>query len=123
MDVSFNNGLSGISRVRDDFDEKDFPKDKSSFKPSGESIAAHFWKALDMGRTFQNRERKYALSLSEKSQALSPDEHHMMVNMALNVLEKHRNEGPEIQAALNVLKESKELLEYLMITRNVLVAG
>ncbi len=123
MDVSFNNGLSGISRVRGDSGQRDFPKDKSSFKPSGESIRAHFWKALDMGRTFQNRERKYALSLSEKTQALSPDEHHMMVNMALKVLEKHLDQGPEIQEALSVLKESKELLEYLMITRNVLVAG
>jgi hypothetical protein len=123
MDVSFKSGLSSISFVNSDFIDKDFPKDKSSFKPSGENIAAHFWKALDMGRTFQNRERKYALSLSEKALPLSPEEHHMMTDMALKVLGKHINEWPEAKAALAVLKESKELQESLMMSRNVLVAG
>ncbi|KEQ18880.1 type III secretion apparatus assembly protein SctX [Endozoicomonas numazuensis] len=123
MDVSFKSGLSGISFVNSDFIDKDFPKDKSSFKPSGDSISAHFWKALEMGRTFQNREKKYALSLTEKSPSLSPDEHHMMRDMALSLLSKKAEEWPEVKAALDVLKESKELQEYLTMTRNVLVAG
>lgn len=123
MDVSFKNGLSGISFVNNDFIDKDFPKDKSSFKPSGKSIAAHFWKALEMGRTFQDREKKFALNLTEKAPSLSPDEHNMMTDMALSLLRKHAEEWPEAKAALAVLKESKELQEYLTMTRNVLVAG
>lgn len=123
MDVSFKSGLSGISFVDSTMVDKDFPKDKSTFKPSGESISAHFWKALEMGRTFQNREKRFALSTNELQQTLTPEEHHMMTDMALNVLNQHINEGPEIKKALDVLKESKELQEYLMMTRNVLVAG
>ena len=83
MDVSFNSGLSSISRVANDIVDRDFPKDKSSFKPSGESITAHFWQALEMGRTFQNREKRFAMNLESSSQSLSPEEHHMMTNMAL----------------------------------------
>ena len=123
MDVSFNNGLSSISRVASEMVDKDFPKDKSSFKPSGESITAHFWKALEMGRTFQNREKNFAMSVKSSSLSLSPDEHHMMTNMALSIFEKHKDEGPEYQKALEVLQESKELQEMLMMSRNILIAG
>ncbi|WOG29335.1 hypothetical protein [Endozoicomonas sp. 8E] len=123
MDVSFKNGLSGISFVNNDFIDKDFPKDKSSFKPSGEGISAQLWKALELGRNYQNREKKYALGLTEKAPSLSPDEHHMMTDMAMSLLSKHAEEWPEAKAALAILKESKELQEYLTMTRNVLVAG
>ena len=123
MDVSFNSGLSGISRVAADVVDKDFPKDKSSFKPSGESITAHFWQALEMGRTFQNREKRFAMNVDSSSLALSPDEHHMMTNLALKIFEQHKNEGPEYQKALEVLQESRELQEMLMMSRNILVAG
>ena len=123
MDVSFRSGLSGISRVSADAIDKDFPKDKSSFKPSGDNITAHFWQALEMGKNFHSREKRFALTINEHDPALSPDEHHMMTDMALKVLNQHINDGPEIKKALAVLKESKELQEYLMMTRNVLVAG
>ncbi|WP_422134860.1 hypothetical protein [Endozoicomonas sp. ALD040] len=123
MDVSFKNGLSGISFINNDFIDKDFPKNKSSFKPSGKGISAELWKALELGRNYQNREKKYALGLTEKTPSLSPDEHHMMTDMAMSLLSKHAEEWPEAKAALAVLKESKELQEYLTMTRNVLVAG
>ena len=123
MDVSFNSGLSGISRVAADAVDKDFPKDKSSFKPSGESIPAHFWTALEMSRTFQNREKRFAMNVDSSSLSLTPDEHHMMTNLALAIFEKHKNESPEFQKALDVLQESKELQEMLMMSRNILVAG
>ena len=123
MDVSFNSGLSGISRIGSDVLDQNYPRDNSSFKPSGDSITAHFWEALDMGKTFQSREKRFAISINEQEPSLSPDEHHMMTDMALNILEKHINVGPEIKKALEVLQESKELQKYLMMTRNVLVAG
>ncbi|AMO57823.1 hypothetical protein GZ77_12955 [Endozoicomonas montiporae] len=123
MDVSFNSGLSSISRVADDVVDKDFPKDKSSFKPSGEGITAYFWTALEMGRTFQNREKRFAMSVDSSKLSLSPDEHHMMTNMALAIFEKHKDESPKYQKALDVLKESRELQEMLMMSRNILVAG
>lgn len=122
MDISFNSGLSSISRIAEDIVDKDFPKDKSSFKPSGESITAYFWQALEMGRTFQNREKRFAMNV-ESSQSLSPEEHHMMTSMALKILDQHKNKGPEISKALEVLQESRELQEYLMMSRNILVAG
>ena len=122
MDVSFNNGLSGISRVFADTVNEDFPKHKS-FKPSGESIPVHFWHALEMGRTFQHLEKKFATDVHSSSLSLSPDEHHMMTNMALSLFEKQKNEGVEYQNALEVLQESKELQEMLMMSRNILVAG
>ena len=123
MDVSFNNGLSGISRIAADTVDKDFPRDKSSFKPSGESITAHFWQALELGRTFQNREKRFAMNVESSSLSLSPEEHHMMTSMALKILEANKSKGPEIARALDVLQESRELQEYLMMGRNILVAG
>lgn len=123
MDVSFNSGLSSITRVSDDLVNKDFPKDKSSFKPSGESVTVHFWKALDMGRTFQNREKRFAMNIDSNAPSLSPDEHHMMTNMALKIFEQHKYESPEYRKALEVLQESKKLQELLMISRNILIAG
>ncbi|WP_252178946.1 hypothetical protein [Endozoicomonas sp. 4G] len=123
MDVSFKNGLSGISFVNSDFIDKDFPKDKSSFKPSGASVSAHFWKTLEFGRTYEDRQKTYALTLSENAPSLSPAEHNMMTDIALTLLSKHAEEWPEAKAALAVLKESKELQEYLTMTRNILVAG
>ena len=47
----------------------------------------------------------------------------MMTDMALSVLQRHENDGPEIKKALAVFKESKELQEFLLMSRNILLAG
>ena len=121
--ISFDAGISGVSRISSDIVDKDFPKSKSSLKPSGEHVPAHFWKVLDMNRTFENRELRFATNVSEKILALSPEEHHMMTDMAISVLDRHINDGPEIKPALAILQESKALQEELMMSRNVLLAG
>ena len=121
--ISFDNGITSVSRVNSALVDKDFPKSKASFKPSGENVIAHFWKALDMGKTFQNRELKFATNFSDQNITLSPEEHHMMTDMALSVLKRHASDGPEIKKALAVFEESKELQEFLMMNRNILLAG
>ena len=121
--ISFDSGITGVSRVNSALIDTDFPKSKASFKPSGENVIAHFWKALDMGKTFQNRELKFATNFAEQNNALSPEEHHMMTDMALTILQRHENEGPEIKKALAVFRESKELQEFLLMSRNILLAG
>ncbi len=121
--ISFDSGITGISRISKELVDKDFPKSKTSFKPSGKNVAAHFWKALEMGRTFQNREMRFAIQVPKHNQSLSPEEHHMMTDMALTIFNKHKNDGPEIKAALAVMEESKELQVHLMMSRNVLLAG
>ena len=121
--VSFTSGLSGISTVHQEQVDSDFPKNKSSFKPSGENVIAYTWRALEYGKTFENREMRFALSLTDDNQTWSPEEHNMMTRMALNELLQHVSEGPEIEQALNVLKESKDLQEALQMSRNVLHAA
>ncbi|WP_263322100.1 hypothetical protein [Endozoicomonas sp. Mp262] len=121
--ISFTHGLSGISTAQKDHIDQDFPKNKSDFKPSGENVIAYIWRALDFGKTFEHKEMRFALSFPGHNQAISPDEHNMMTHMALNVLQQYVDEGPEIQQALSVLKESKELQEALYMSRNVLHAA
>ncbi len=121
--VSFTNGLSGISTVRSELVDSDFPKSKSAFKPSGENVIAYTWRALDFGRTFEHREMRFALNLPDFGEPLSPVEHNAMTNMALDLLQQHIDKGPEIKNALAVLKESKDLQDALKISRNVLHAA
>ena len=121
--ISFDNGISSVSRTNSALIDKDFPKSKTSLKPTGKTVIAHFWKALDMGRSFQNRELRFATNIAGQNLSMTPEEHHMMTDMALSVLNRHVNDGPEIKQALAVLKESKELQEYLMMSRNILLAG
>lgn len=121
--ISFDSGITGVSRLNNTQIDKDFPKSKASFKPSGGNVIAHVWKALDMDRTFQSREFKFATSFVDQNQPLSPEEHHMMTDMALSVLKRHTNDGPEIKKALAVFEESKELQEFLLMSRNILLAG
>ncbi len=121
--ISFDNGISGVSRVSSEIIDKDFPKTKSSMKPSGEHVPAQFWKILEMNRTFANRELIFATNVAGKNLTLSPEEHHMMTDMAISVLSRHIKDGPEISPALAILQESKSLQEELMMSRNVLLAG
>ena len=121
--ISFDNGISSVSRISSDIVDQDFPKSKSSMKPSGEHVPAHFWKVLDMNRTFEHRELRFATNVAEKALSLTPEEHHMMTDMAISVLGRHVNDGPEIKSALAILEESKSLQEELMMSRNVLLAG
>lgn len=123
MAISFDTGISGVSRVNDALIDKDFPKSKAAFKPSGDNVTAHLWKELGMGRSFENRELKFATQIPGINYAPSPEEHHMMTDMALAILLRRAESDPAMKPAIAVLKESKELQEYLMMTRNILVAG
>ena len=121
--VSFTNGLSGISTVRSDLVDSDFPKSKSAFKPSGENVIAYTWQALDFDRTFEHREMRFALTLPDFGDPLTPVEHNAMTNRALELLEQHFDKGAEVKNAYDVLQESKELQNALKISRNVLHAA
>lgn len=121
--ISFVNGLSGISTLQKELIDNDFPKFKSAFKPSGDNVVAYTWRALEYGKTFENREMRFALSLQDYNQVLAPDEHNAMTLKAIQVLQKYQNNGPEIEAALAVLDESVELRKALQISRNVLHAA
>lgn len=121
--ISFDSGISGVSRINEALVDKDFPKSKAAFKPSGETVTAHLWKELGMGQSFENRELKFATQVSGQNYAPSPEEHHMMTDMALAILLRRGENDPAMKPAITVLKESKELQEYLMMTRNILIAG
>ncbi|OED50119.1 hypothetical protein ACH42_01370 [Endozoicomonas sp. (ex Bugula neritina AB1)] len=121
--ISFDNGISSVSRISSDMVDKDFPKSKSSMKPSGENIPEEFRKVLEMNKTFAHRELQFATKVSGQNIVLTPEEHHMMTDMAISVLGKHIKAGPEIKVALAILQESKALQEELMMSRNVLLAG
>lgn len=121
--ISFTNGLSSISTVQKSQFDNDFPKNKSSLKPSGENVIAYTWRALEYGKTFENREMRFALNPSNNNPSLTPEEHKAMTNVALNELRRYINKGPEIEKAINVLHESKALQESLQMSRNVLHAA
>ncbi|MDP0562696.1 MAG: hypothetical protein QS721_10385 [Candidatus Endonucleobacter sp. (ex Gigantidas childressi)] len=122
--ISFTNGLSSISTVRRDNSDNDFPKSKSALRTPGENVVAYTWRALEYGKTFENREMRFALSpSSEAGQILTPEEHKAMTNLALSELLKHVSKGSEIEQALGILQESKELQESLQMSRNVLHAA
>ena len=134
--ISFDNGLSGISRISSDVIDKDFPKSKSSMKPSGEHVPAHFWKVLDMHRTFKNREFRFATNVSGQHVSLTPEEHYMMTArmisylkklIAFNQKKKNSKGKPKnldaIAAALAIFEESQAFQEELMMSRNVLLPG
>ena len=121
--ISFSNGISGVSIVRKNEVDGDFPKSKSSLKPLGENVVAYTWRALEYGKTFENREMRFALNIPEYNQVLSPEEHSMMTRMAVDEFLQLINKGPEIETALNVLKESKDLQESLQMSRNILHAA
>ncbi|WP_330924265.1 hypothetical protein [Candidatus Sororendozoicomonas aggregata] len=121
--ISFTNGLSGISTLSNTLINKDFPKNKSSFKPSGDNVIAYTWRALEFDRTFEHREMRFALNLLDMQEALSPEEHSTMMMRALAEFTRSEKEGPEITEALKVLKESKALQDSLYMSRHVLHAG
>ncbi|PJE80930.1 hypothetical protein CI610_00088 [invertebrate metagenome] len=119
--ISFNNGLSSISRVNDDLKNGDFPKSKSTLKPNGDHVVAHFWKALDLGKTFEYREKQFALNISGMNQSLTPEEYFAMTDKTLSFMKRHEAIGPEIKKAMAVIAESKALQEELLMLRNVLL--
>ena len=121
--ISFDSGISSISRISSDIVDQDFPKSKSSMKPSGEHVPAHFWKVLDMNRSFANRELRFATEFAERFFSLTPEEHHMMTDKAISALSTHLGDGPEIEPALRELEAIKQLQAELMMSRNVLLAG
>lgn len=128
--VSFDSGISSISRLNNTQVSSDFPKSKTALKPSGEKVEAYFWKALDMGRNFQSREMRFATRVPEQNTSMTPEEHHMMTNMALTLLNSRIRKEPEnsetavvLKQALSVFQEARENQEYLMMCRNVLIAG
>ncbi|MDP0588770.1 MAG: hypothetical protein QS748_06070 [Candidatus Endonucleobacter bathymodioli] len=122
--ISFTNGLSSISTVQQGKGGSDFPKSKTSLRTPGENVIAYTWRALDYGKTFENREKRFALSPSGGgNQVLTPEEHKAMTSLALNALLQHISKGPEIKHALDILQESKELQESLQMSRNVLHAA
>ncbi|MDD7804299.1 MAG: hypothetical protein PUP46_01760 [Endozoicomonas sp. (ex Botrylloides leachii)] len=121
--ISFDSGLSGISRLQRELVDNDFPKFKSAFKTSGDNVVAYTWRALEYGKTFENREMRFALSLSDHYQVLTPDEHNAMTISAINTFQQYLKDAPEMTAALAVLTESMELRQALQISRNVLHAA
>lgn len=121
--ITFTQGLSGISTQHADGAGQDFPKNKSGFRPSGKNVIAYIWRALDFGKTFEYKEMQFALRFPGHNQAISPDEHRIMTGLALDMLQQYSAEHPEIQPALDVLKESQELQKALYISRNVLHAA
>ncbi|MFK0570324.1 hypothetical protein [Endozoicomonas sp.] len=128
--VSFGNGISGISRINSDSVDSDFPKSKSNFKPSGDKVVDHTWKALDMSRNFQNRELKFATSISGHNIYSSPEEHYRFTHEAISSLSSFLKQQPENSANAKVLKEALAVIEkakadseFLMMCRNVLIAS
>ncbi|USE35180.1 hypothetical protein [Endozoicomonas sp. SCSIO W0465] len=128
--VSFGNGISGISRVDSTLVHSDFPKSKSNFKPSGDKVVDYTWKALDMSRNYENRELKFATSISGQNIYSSPEEHYRFTQDAIDSLATFLQQQPKnssntstIKEALSVLEKAKADSEYLMMCRNVLIAS
>ena len=119
--ISFDNGLSGISRVAKQQKHDAFPKSKTALKPSGGNVVEHFWKALELGKTFEHQERDFAIKIPGILLALTPDEHFVMTGRALSFMKSCGVIAPEIKKAAQVLQESKSLQEELLILRNTLL--
>ncbi len=128
--VSFGSGISGMSRIDSALADSDFPKSKSNFRPSGEKVVDYTWKALDMSRNFQNRELKFATSISGQNIYSNPEEHYRLTREAINSLSKHLKKQKKnsyytkaMEEAIAVIENAKTDSEYLMMCRNVLIAS
>ncbi|WP_067584810.1 hypothetical protein [Endozoicomonas ascidiicola] len=128
--VTFGNGITGISRVQNSTNETDFPKSKSSLKPSGKKVVDHTWKALDMSKSLAQQELKFATNIPAAIVHASPEEHYRLTRQAiksladcLNKEKQNKKKAKAIQGALDVIEQAKEDSEYLMMCRNVLIAS
>lgn len=128
--VSFGNGISGISRISTTQEHSDYPKSKSNFKPSGDKVVDYTWKALDMSRNFQNRELRFATSISDQNIFSSPEEHQRLTEEAKKFLSSFVQQQPDDSVNAKVMKEALDVIEkaksdndYLMMCRNVLIAS
>ena len=128
--VSFGNGISGISIVSSTQTHADYPKSKSTFKPSGDKVVDYTWKALDMSRNFENRELRFATKISDQNTYSSPEEHHRLTEEAKKFLSSFIEQQPNDSVNAKVMKEALAVIEkakadsdYLMMCRNVLIAS
>ena len=129
--VTFGNGISGISRVQGAPNESDFPKSKANLKPPGQKVIDYTWKALDMSKSLQQQELKFATYLPAALAQSSPDEHYRLTRDAIKSLskylarEKKQNKATAalFEDALQVIEAAKADSEYLMMCRNVLIAS
>ena len=128
--VTFGSGIAGISRVQNTKNETDFPKSKSSLKPSGQKVVDHTWKALDMNKSLSQQEMKFATNIPGFLIHSSPEEHYRLTKQAIQSLAKYikqekqnKKKAKALQGALDVIETAKEDSEYLMMCRNVLIAS
>ncbi len=128
--VSFNVGISGVSRLAEPEKSSVLPRTKSEMKPSGKKVVNHFHKTVCSPHNLLSIEFKFATKLSGPEFFSSPDEHYLFTKQAIdsmssyiNKLPKNSLEAKKMQLALNVIETAKADSEYLMMCRNVLIAS
>ncbi|WP_257263381.1 hypothetical protein [Endozoicomonas sp. ONNA2] len=127
--ISFGNGISGISRIDSSSVHSDFPKSKSNFKPSGSNVIDYTWLTLEMGNSYDERERAFGTKFSGDHINASPEEHYRNNKNAINSISalakrsKNSSSAQIMKEALQVLEKAKADSEYLMMCRNVLIAS